>query len=94
MLLAPQLFREVPKPFFGLLASDNARIYLDVLDALERVLSAGGSLSRQEALEVVVEVLREHPEFVVAQEFPDVQAEAATLSGQAGLILRRLIETG
>jgi len=92
-LLAPQLFREVPKAFFGLLASDNAPIYLDALDALERVLSAGGSLSRQEALEVVVEVLREHPEFVVAQEFPDAQAEAATLSGQASLVLRRLIET-
>jgi hypothetical protein len=91
--LAAELFREVPSPFFGLLASDNAPLYIDALNALERALSEGGSLSRQEALEVIAEVLRGHPEFAAEQDFPDAEKEATTLSGQAALILRRLIET-
>jgi hypothetical protein len=91
--LAARLFRELPAEFFGVLASKNAPIYLDVLDALERGLAAGGSLTRTEAVDVVVGVLREHPEFEVDEGLPDAGAEAATLSGQANFILRRLIET-
>jgi hypothetical protein len=83
----------VPPVFFGVLSSRNAAIYLDTLDALERALSSGGRLARAEAADVVVEVLREHPEFDSGGEFPDAQAETATLSGQANLILRRLVET-
>jgi hypothetical protein len=91
--LASRLFREVPREFFGLLASQNAPLYLDALNALERGISSGGSLTRSEALDVVIEVLREHPEFHLGDEFPDAQSEAASVSGQANLILRRLIET-
>lgn len=91
--LAARLFKEVPMAFFGVLSSRNASIYVDTLDALESALSSGGSLTRIEAVEVVVEVLRQHPEFDSGGEFPDAPAEAATLSGQANLILRRLIET-
>lgn len=91
--LAARLFREVPRGFFGLLASQNAPLYLNALDAIEAGISSGGSLTRSEALDVVIEVLREHPEFHLGEEFPDAQSEAATISGQANLILRRLIET-
>jgi len=91
--LAARLFREVPQEFFGVLASQNAPLYLDALDALEHGISAGGSLMRSEAVDVVVEVLRAHPGFALGDEFPDSRAEAATLSGQGNLILRRLIET-
>lgn len=91
--LAARLFRELPQGFFGVLSSRNASIYLDTLDALEGVLSSGGSLTRSEAVDVVVEVLRKHPEFDLGGDFPDALAEAATLSGQANLILRRLVET-
>jgi len=91
--LAARLFREVPQEFFGVLASQNAPLYLDALDALERGISAGGNLTRTEAADVVIEVLRKHPEFALGDEFPDSRAEAATLSGQANLILRRLVNT-
>jgi len=90
--LAARLYREVSQAFFGVLTGQNASLYLDTLDALDRGLSSGGSLTRAEAAEVVIEVLREHPEFALSEEFPDARAEAATLSGQANLILRRLIE--
>ncbi len=91
--LAERLFREVPQEFFGVLASQNAPLYLDALDALEHAISAGGNLTRGEAVDVLTGVLREHPEFMPGEEFPDSRTEAATLSGQANLILRRLIET-
>ena len=48
--LAARLFRELPQGFFGVLSSRNASIYLDTLDALESVLSSGGSLTRSEAV--------------------------------------------
>jgi len=92
-MLAEGLFREVPAGFLGLLGSPNARLYLDVLDGLEKTLSASGSLNYEEAQDAVVELLRVRPEFSAADEFPGA-AELATLSGQANLILRRLCETG
>lgn len=92
-MLAEGLFREVPSGFLGLLGSPNARLYLDVLDGLERTLAASGSLSHEEAQNAVVELLRLRPEFSAEEEFPGA-AELATLSGQANLILRRLSETG
>src|SRR5882672_8001627 len=92
--LAVNLYREVGREFFRLLAGESARFYLDALDALERAGQSAGSFSRVDALEIVEEVLRGHPEFLVRVEFPDARVEAATLQGQAGLILRRLVETG
>src|SRR6185312_16045991 len=66
--LANKLFREVPREFFSVLASQNAPLYLDALDSLERGLSAGGSLTRAEAADVIAEVLRKHPEFALNEE--------------------------
>ena len=91
--LGAPLFNEVPREFFGLLAGRNASLYLDVLDRLAPALEESGHLSRAEAAAVVEERLREHPEFEVKEEFPDAAAEATTLSGQAALVLRRLVET-
>jgi hypothetical protein len=92
-MLAEGLFREVPPGFLGLLGSPNARLYLDVLDGLERTLTASGSLSYEEAQNAVTELLRARPEFSAEDEFPGA-VELATLGGQANLILRRLCETG
>lgn len=92
-MLSEGLFREVPSGFLGLLGSPNARLYLDVLDGLERTLSASGSLSFEEAQNAVVELLRARPEFSAEDEFPGA-AELVTLGGQANLILRRLNDTG
>ena len=91
--LGAQLFGEVPREFFGLLAGRNAALYLDVLDRLAPALEEAGHLSRAEAVTVVEERLREHPEFEVGADFPDAAAEATTLPGQASLVLRRLVET-
>jgi hypothetical protein len=91
--LGAQLFNEVPREFFGLLAGRNAALYLDVLDRLAPALEEAGHLSRSEAAALVEERLREHPEFEVREEFPDAPEDGGTLSGQAALVLRRLVET-
>ena len=39
--LGAQLFNEVPREFFGLLAGRNASLYLDVLDRLARQAQRG-----------------------------------------------------
>ncbi len=80
--------------FFRVLSGPQAPVYVDVLDALEVALQSAGSLPRSEALEIVSDVVRIHPGFAVSDEFPDAAAEASTLSGLSGLILRRLVETG
>ncbi|MHA3771930.1 Wadjet anti-phage system protein JetA family protein [Verrucomicrobiota bacterium sgz303538] len=92
-MLSPALFREVPTEFFGILASRNAPLYVDALDALARAFQGSSLLPREEAVEIVAEVLRAHPEFRGEEEFPNAAAEMATLQGAAGLILRRLTET-
>lgn len=92
--LGAQLYGEVPREFFGLLAGRNAALYVDVLDRLAPALEEAGHLSRVEAAAIVEERLREHPEFEVREEFPDAAgSETATVSGQASLVLRRLLET-
>lgn len=92
-MLSPALFREVPSEFFGILASRNAPLYVDALDALGRAFRGASLLVREEAIEIVAEVLRAHPEFRGEEEFPNAAAETSTRQGAAGLILRRLVET-
>jgi len=91
--LGSQLFREAQPEFFGILVSRNASLYLDALDSLERTLSRTGTISRTEAVEIIIEVISNHPEFDPNQEGDDNSSESATLSGQATLVLRRLLET-
>lgn len=92
-MLSRALFREVPSEFFGILASRNAPLYVDALDALARAFHGASLMPRDEAVEIVAEVLRAHPEFRGEEEFPNAAAEISTLQGAAGLILRRLVET-
>jgi hypothetical protein len=64
--LGESLFSELVPRFFGLLAGPNARIYLDVVDALEREMpSRGEAMERAEVLDllrlvVMVQVLNLH----------------------------------
>ncbi len=92
-LLGTQLYGEVPREFFGLLAGPNAPLYADVLDRLAPAFEEAGHLARAEAAEIVVALLRERPGFEVGTEFPDAAAEASTVQGQASLVLRRLVDT-
>ncbi|HYF36216.1 MAG TPA: Wadjet anti-phage system protein JetA family protein [Prosthecobacter sp.] len=64
-LLSPSLYREVrDAAFFRVLAGTNAPTYVDVLDALERECGdQPEGLDRQDAVEIVLDVLSGHPEF-------------------------------
>lgn len=56
--LGTSLFSELSPKFFGVLTGLNARIYLDVLDAIEREMpSRGDAMERAEALEIIDRVL-------------------------------------
>jgi hypothetical protein len=87
---AARLFRETPPGFFGILASPNGPIYLDVLDALEQATAVSGMLTRAQTIEIISDVLCSHPEAALSEEFVD--ADSATASGRANIILRRLID--
>lgn len=87
---AARLFRETPPGFFGILASPNGPIYLDVLDALEQATTVSGMLTRAKTIEIISDVLCSHPEAALSEEFVD--ADSTTAPGKANIILRRLID--
>jgi hypothetical protein len=88
--LGESLFSELVPRFFGLLAGPNARIYLDVVDALEREMpSRGEAMERAEVLEIIEHVLAGGT--VLQEETDDAVGEAESLSGQ---VLRRLLAAG
>lgn len=89
--LATHLLAELSPRFFGLLGGPNARIYIDVLDTIEReVPSRGDSLERAEVLTIIESVLAEGVEFQAEEE-----TGSSGNSNQApGEILRRLISAG
>lgn len=90
--LSTSLFRELRPNFFGVLASPSARLYVDVLDALER--EAGQrtqGLDRDEALAVVELVVEEHGELAGADE---TLAQAATVRDKARTVLDTLRHAG
>ncbi|MCX6849774.1 MAG: DUF5716 family protein [Verrucomicrobia bacterium] len=64
-LLSTSLYREVRDPaFFRVLAGKNAPTYVDVLDALDRECTEQpDGLERDDAIEIIAEVLAQHPEF-------------------------------
>lgn len=92
--LASALFSEVQPDFFRVLACKTAPVYLEALEALARAMQSATALSRSDALEVVTDVLRANSGISIADEFPTAEADAATVQGQAGLILRKLVEVG
>jgi len=60
-MLAGQLYREVSPEFFRLLAGDLRRLYVDVLDALEREAGRRNQgIEREEALALVEQIIEEH----------------------------------
>lgn len=74
--LATDLFREVRPDLFRVLAGQNAAVYLDVLDALERESAQRvDGMTREDALGVVSEIVAYHPGFVPEE---GVGAEPAT----------------
>jgi len=86
--LGSTLFSELSPKFFGILVSVNARVYLDVIDALEREMPArGDSLDRTEALEIIDRVLSLG--LTYAEE--DEEVDDADVGHPASMILRRLI---
>lgn len=89
--LAASLFSELSPKFFGVLTGPNARVYLDVLDAVEREMpSRGDAMERGEVLEIIDRVLAGGA--VLENEGDEAaDAEAEQPSGE---ILRRLIACG
>lgn len=74
-LLSSSLYTEVRDPaFFRVLAGRNAPTYVDVLDALDRECTERpDGLERNEAVEIIAEILSKHPEFQ-----PEIEDEAET----------------
>lgn len=90
-MLSGPLFAEISPDFFRILTSVNARIYIDALDALAREMGEISlGISRQEATEIVREVLQFHASAKLEEE---LEAET-TPGGVPAFLLNRLIERG
>ena len=95
--LASELFRDVRPDFFRILAGALARLYIDVLDVLEREASQRNEgMSREEALALASEVIENHPDAACAVEGDEDSAQVASLPvrDRARWVLDRLIATG
>src|SRR6266540_6324575 len=91
--LAAQLFREVRPDFFRVLAGPLARLYVDVLDALEREAARRNQgLDREEALALVEQVLEGHAEVSTVDDASLMQA--ATTREKARVVLEVLRHAG
>ena len=94
MLSAP-LYSEVSPDFFRVLCGANARVYVDALDALWKEMGeASAGLSRQEAVEVVLEVIERHAGLRPDDEPGETSEDLGSPRGQANFILNRLTATG
>lgn len=90
--LGSTLFSELSPKFFGLLGSPNARLYLDVLDSLEKEMSArGDAMERGEVLEIIDQILV--PGIQLEKE-SDEDATEQEGESPSNKILRRLIAAG
>lgn len=90
--LGTSLFSELSPKFFGVLTGLNARIYLDVLDAIEREMpSRGDAMERAEALEIIDRVLASG---AVLQDEADEELAGVEADQPSSRALRRLIESG
>ena len=94
MLSAP-LYSEVSPDFFRVLCGANARVYVDALDTLWREMGeASSGLSRQEALEIVLEVVERYAGLRPEEEPVAGTEDFGSPRGQANIILNRLTATG
>jgi len=80
-LLSTSLYREVRDPaFFRVLAGKNAPTYVDVLDVLDRECTEQpDGLERDDAIEIIAEVLARHPEFQPEEDSAEPAPSAGTL---------------
>jgi len=89
-MLGSTLFSELSPKFFGILTGSNARLYVDVLDALEREAPArGDAMDRAEALAIIDRILLGGSTFT-----PEAGEEDETEGQPSSMILRRLIAAG
>lgn len=90
--LGSMLLSEVTPKFFGILSGPNARLYLDVLDALEMEMSSrGDAMERAEVLEIIDRMLV--PGVTLEQESGE-EPGAAESDAPSSKVLRRLTAAG
>ncbi len=90
--LGTSLFSELTPKFFGVLTGPNARVYLDVLDAIERAMpTRGDALERAEVLEIIDRVLASG---ALLQTETDEESAGAEADQPSSQVLRRLIASG
>jgi len=90
-LLSSSLYREVRDPaFFRVLASRNAPTYIDVLDVLDHECAdQPDGLERNEAVDLIADVLMRHPDFQVDEDLAEGELIAALPPREAA---RRVLE--
>jgi hypothetical protein len=89
--LSTQLFEEVRSDFFRILGFESAALYLDCVDAIAASMPArGGGIARQEALEIIGDILRINPGSIVEGQ----TAETGTVPAKSNLVLNKLITSG
>jgi hypothetical protein len=90
--LGSTLFSELSPKFFSLLGGPNARLYLDVLDGLEKEMSArGDAMERVEVLEIIDRSLV--PGIQLERESDD-ESTTPDAESASNKVLRRLIAAG
>ena len=90
--LGTSLFSDLSPNFFGVLTGPNARVYLDVLDAIEQGMpSRGDAMERAEVLEIIDRVLAFG---AVLQDETDEESADAEADQPSGQVLRRLVAAG
>src|SRR5690349_21033212 len=93
--LATQLFREVRPDFFRTLTGPLARLYVDVLDALEKEASQRSQgFDREEALALVEEVVERYAEINGDREFVTVEGAETGPRERARTVLDTLRSAG
>ncbi|HKP47057.1 MAG TPA: hypothetical protein VJT50_10680, partial [Pyrinomonadaceae bacterium] len=91
MALSTQLFEEVRSDFFRILGFESAALYLDCVDAMASSMpTRGGGIARQEALEIVGDILRINPGLIVEGQ----TAGESTVAAKANLVVNKLIASG
>lgn len=92
-VLSEHLFREVRPDFFRVLSSDLRRLYVDVLDALEREAGQRNQgMDKAEALALVEQVVEDHGDLGSATD--ETLAQATTNRERARTLLDLLRTTG
>jgi chorismate mutase len=89
-MLGQKLFSELEPRFFAVLTSPNARLYVDVADALETEMpSRADALEHAEVIAVIERLLAQNRPWQ-----PEENAEPEESASPSSLIYRRLVQTG